>query len=100
MMNSIIFIAQAPAQPHPIVSMLPLILMFAIFYFLLIRPQQKKQKVHRDFVQNLQKNQEVITLGGMHGTIVNLKEKTVILRISENARVEFDKNSISHLKDK
>ena len=93
---SAIFIAQT--QPHPLMSMLPLVLMFVIFYFLLIRPQQKRQSDHKKFIANLQKNQEVITMGGMHGTIVNLKEGSVILRIAENVKVEVEKASVSHPK--
>ena len=90
-----IFIAQAAAEPHPILSFLPLILMFAIFYFLLIRPQQKKKKEHKGFVDGLQKNQEVVTAGGIHGTVVQVKDESVVVRVADNVRIEFDKSSIS-----
>lgn len=88
------------SQPHPIFSVLPIILMFGVFYFLLIRPQQKRQQDHKKFLQTLDKNQEVVTLSGMHGTVVGVKDSTVTLRIAENVKVEMDKSSISHLRNK
>jgi len=86
------------AQPSPIVSMLPIILIFVIFYFLLIKPQQKKQKEHLEMVNKLKKNDEVITNGGIHGTIINVKDNSVILRIDDNCRMEVQKGSIGILK--
>ena len=83
-------------------GLIPIILIFAIFYFLLIRPQQKMQKKkeqeHRDMLENLKKNDEIVTTGGIHGTVVNIKDKTIVLRLDDNCRVEFQKSSISFLK--
>jgi preprotein translocase subunit YajC len=99
-MPSAVFLATQGAQPHPLFSMLPLVFMFVIFYFLLIRPQQKKQEDHKKFLAKLEKNQEVITAGGLHGTVVSVKDDTVTLRIAENVRVEVEKHSISHARAK
>lgn len=93
---SLIFIGAA-GEPSPLISMVPVLLMFVIFYFLLIRPQQKQQKEHRAFLKALDKNQEVVTSAGLHGTVVQVKEDTVTLRIAENVKVEFDKSSIARL---
>lgn len=79
-----------------IVSFLPLILIFVVFYFLLIRPQQKERKRHDEMVKNLAKNDEVVTSGGIHGTIVNIKETSVVLRVDENAKIEVDKYAIAY----
>jgi preprotein translocase subunit YajC len=87
-------------QPNPLISMMPLILIFIIFYFLLIRPQQKKQKEHEQMLKALDKNDEVVTTGGIHGTIVNIKEQTVMLRIDDNVKIELQKNAVSHVKKK
>jgi len=87
----------AQGGPGPLVQMMPLILMFVIFYFLLIRPQQKRQKEHEAMVKNLAKNDEVITSGGLHGTVVGLKEKSVLVRIAENVKVEVERSAISHV---
>ena len=89
---------QAPAQGPPggaLAGMMPILLMFGIFYFLLIRPQQKRQKEHEAMVKNLAKNDEVVTNGGLHGTVVGLKESSVLLRIAENVRVELQRSAVS-----
>jgi preprotein translocase subunit YajC len=92
--------APSPAQPGVMVNLMPIILIFAIFYFLLIRPQKKKQAEHERMISSLKKNDEVITSGGIHGTIVNVKDLTVILRVDDNVRIEVQKNAIIHLKKK
>lgn len=81
-------------QPNPLVSMLPLVFIFIIFYFLLIRPQQKKQKEHEKLVQSVKTGDEVITSSGIHGTITNVKDKTLIIKIADNVKVEFDRSAI------
>ena len=91
-----------PGQPtsSPLAGFLPIVLIFGIFYFLLIRPQQKQQKKHREMLTQLKKNDEVVTNGGMHGTIVNLDDETVTLRVDDNTRIKFQKNTISYVKKK
>ena len=93
---SLIFIGAA-GEPSPIISMVPILLMFVIFYFLLIRPQQKQQKDHKAFLKSLDKNQEVVTTSGIHGTVVQVKDSTVILRVADNVRLEFEKSSVAQL---
>ena len=91
------YFPMAQATPGPLTHLVPIFLMFAIFYFLLIRPQQQKQKEHEQRVKTLAKNDEVITSGGLHGTIVGLKEKSVLLRIAENVKVEVERSAISEV---
>ncbi len=80
-------------------SPLPMLLfMFVIFYFLLIRPQQRKQKEHELMLSKIEKNDDIITTGGLHGTVVNVSDKTVSVRIADNVRVEMDKASIALVK--
>ena len=76
-------------------AFVPLILMFVIFYFLLIRPQQKKQKQHREMIGNLKKGDRVITSGGLHGRITGLSDTVVTLEISEKVRVKVARGNIS-----
>jgi preprotein translocase subunit YajC len=83
---------------NPIVQLLPLALIFAIFYFLIIRPQKQKEKEHQKMLLALNKNDEVVTLAGIHGTIVNLKEKTLTLRVDENVKIEIDRSSVAYVK--
>ena len=87
-----------PQAPNPILNLLPLALIFVIFYFMLIRPQKQKEKDHQKMLSNMAKNDEVVTGSGIHGTIINVKEKTVILRIDENVKIEIEKNSIAFIK--
>jgi len=83
---------------NPIINLLPLLLIFVIFYFLLIRPQKSREKVHQKMLSNLNKNDDIVTTGGIHGTIVGVKEKTLILRVDENVKIEIEKNCVGYLK--
>ena len=93
----LILAAAAPGQPQPnlLVSMMPLVFIFIIFYFLLIRPQQKKQKEHEKLVQAVKTGDQVVTSAGIHGMVSNVKEKTVIIKIADNVKVEFDRAAIT-----
>ncbi|KIQ94931.1 hypothetical protein LH47_01009 [Anoxybacillus thermarum] len=75
-------------------SLLPLILVFAIFYFLLIRPQQKRQKAVQQMQANLQKGDKVITIGGLHGIIDSLDENTVVIRAGDGSRLTYDRAAV------
>ena len=86
------------AQVNPLINLFPLILIFVIFYFLLIRPQKAKEKEHLKTLAKLNKNDEVVTSGGIHGTIVNVKDKTVVLRIDDNVKMEIEKNAVAYVK--
>jgi preprotein translocase subunit YajC len=76
-------------------SFLPLILMFVVFYFLLIWPQQKKAKAHRQVLANLQKGETVVTSAGIYGTITGLTETVVTLEIAEKVRIKVSRSSIA-----
>ena len=79
-------------------NFLPIILIFVIFYFMLIRPQQKKQKEYEKMLSELKKNDEVVTNGGVHGTILNIKDTTLTLKIDDNVKREINKNAIGYIK--
>lgn len=83
---------------NPLINLLPLLSIFIIFYFLLIRPQKTKEKERQKMLTNLSKNDEVVTSSGIHGTIVNVKDKTVILRVDENVKLEIEKSCITYKK--
>jgi len=89
--------APAPAgpAPSPLTSFVPLIFIFVIFYFLLIRPQQKKQKEHQKLISSVQTGDEVVTNAGIHGVITNVKETTVMVRVADNVKLEFDRAAIA-----
>ncbi|MEJ8776363.1 preprotein translocase subunit YajC [Pseudogracilibacillus sp. ICA-222130] len=80
-----------------LISLSPIILMFVIFYFLLIRPQQKRQKQVREMQDNLQKGDSIVTIGGLHGIIDAIDEGKVIIK-SNDARLTFDRAAIREVK--
>ncbi|NGQ94266.1 preprotein translocase subunit YajC [Brevibacillus sp. SYP-B805] len=73
----------------------PIIIMIVIFYFLLIRPQQKRAKQRNAMLSALKKGDKVVTIGGMHGTIQDLTDDTVTLRVAHNVNVTFDRGAIN-----
>ncbi len=84
-------------NPNPILNgpLIPFALMGLVMYFVLIRPQMRQQKELRTMQTSLKKNDEVVTFGGIHGTVVNLKEETIVLRVDDNVRLEVDKTAIA-----
>ena len=76
-------------------NIIPLVFMFAIFYFLLIRPQQKKAKEHRALLESLKKGDKVVTAGGLHGKVTALDDKIVTLEIASGVNVKFNKGCIA-----
>ncbi|MBM3255527.1 MAG: preprotein translocase subunit YajC [Candidatus Omnitrophica bacterium] len=85
-------------QTNSLINLLPLVFIFGVFYFLIIRPQKTKEKEHQKMLLALAKNDEVVTTGGIHGTIVNVKDKTVVVRVDENVKLEIEKNCIIYVK--
>jgi len=78
-----------------LMGLLPILLMFVIFYFLLIRPQQKTARKHQDFIKNLKIGDRVVTTGGLHGEVKGLTETTVTLEIAEKVRVKVTRTAVS-----
>jgi preprotein translocase subunit YajC len=76
---------------------IPLILMFVIFYFLLIRPQQKKTKEHRQMISNLKKGDRIVTSGGIHGRITGMDDATLTVEIADKVRVKVARGNVSAL---
>ncbi len=88
--------AQSPAgQGDPIMSFLPLIILFVIFYFLLIRPQQKKAKDHKQMVEGLKKGDEVVTQGGILGKVTAVSDNILTCKIADNVEVQVQMHAVS-----
>ena len=81
-------------MPELLATLAPLIIMILIFYFLLIRPQQKRQKEVREMQAALQKGDSVVTIGGMHGVVHALDEGTVIIDVGSDTKLTYDRASI------
>lgn len=87
----------AETTVNPIAMLVPYLLIFAIFYFLVIRPQKQKQNEFKKMVDSLKRNDEIVTSGGIHGTIVNIKENTVTVRVDDNVKIEIDRTAVARV---
>lgn len=98
-MSFIPFLQQAGAPSASgtasLLTFLPVIFIFVIFYFFLIRPQNKKQKETEKMINALKKGDKVITIGGIHGVVSSVKEKTIIVKVDDNCKIEFNRTAIS-----
>lgn len=94
-------IAMAPAQNGQggggdfMTTILMFAVIIAIFYFMILRPQQKRQKERQKLLESMKKGDKVVTAGGLHGTIVGIEDKTLLLQIAENVKVKVERSSIS-----
>jgi len=80
---------------NSLMTFLPFIAIIAIFYFLIIRPQNKKQKETQKMLSALKKGDKIVTIGGIHGTIQSVKEQSVIVKVDENTKIEFSRSAVS-----
>ena len=80
-----------------LMSFLPFLLIIAVFYFLIIRPQNKKQKETQKMLAALKKGDRVVTIGGVHGTIQSVREKTVVVKVDDTAKIEFSRSAIASI---
>jgi preprotein translocase subunit YajC len=87
----------AGGAPSALVNLLPLILIFVVFYFLLIRPQQQKAKEHRAMLDNLKRNDNVVTSGGIYGKVIAIAERVITLEIASNVRIRVERGHIASL---
>jgi len=78
-------------------TLLPFVLMLAIFYFLLIRPQQKQQKARQAMLDGLKKGNKIITIGGIYGEIVEVKEDTLIIRVADKVEIKTTRGAVSQV---
>lgn len=105
-MFNFILLMGAPAggqgQANPLALWLPIILIFGIMYFLIFRPQAKKQKQQRMMIEALKKGDKIITAGGIYGTIVGVKEKenSIVVKVDDNTKIELAKGSVAQVIEK
>jgi preprotein translocase subunit YajC len=85
----------AAGGPGAFMNFVPFIAIIAIFYFLIIRPQNKKQKDTQKMLSALKKGDRVVTIGGIHGTIQSVRDSSVILRVDDSTKIEFSRSAIS-----
>ena len=83
-----------------LLSFLPIIIVFVLFYFMLLRPQRKREKERMMMLQSLKRGDKVITIGGLHGTIVDLNEKRVTLKVNDHSRLVFERSAVNQVINK
>jgi len=86
---------QGEGGGNPIMTFLPLIAIVAIFYFLILRPQKKRQQETQKMLSAIRKGDKVVTIGGMHGIVTSVRESTVVIKVDENVKLEFNRSAIS-----
>lgn len=86
-----------PQTPNPLVSMVPIVVIFLIFYWFLIRPQQKQQREHEKMLSGLKKGDRVLTTGGLYGTIVGLKGDDLEVRFADNVKLTLARSAVTKL---
>lgn len=89
---------QAAPEGSLLSALLPLIVMFAVFYFILIRPQQAQQKKRREMLQSLRRGDKIVTVGGIHGEIVAIKDDQLTVRIAENVDIRLNRAGVGSKK--
>lgn len=82
-----------------LIGLSPFILMFVLFYFLLIRPNQKRQKAIQTMQTNLQKGDKIVTIGGLHGTVDSLDEGKIVIKCGDGSRLTFDRSAVRDVVD-
>jgi len=87
------------AAPNPFVQIIPLLLIFIVFYLFMIRPQQKKQKEREKVLDSLKRGDKVVTIGGAHGTVagIDTEKKTVLVQVSDTTKIKFDRTAIANI---
>lgn len=94
-MNLLAIFGQARAQDW-MGTLWFLLAFFAIFYFLIILPRKRQEKKHKDMVQSLRVHDKIVTIGGIHGQVKKIKEKTVIIKVSENSEMEILTSAVAY----
>ncbi|MCL2336571.1 MAG: preprotein translocase subunit YajC [Firmicutes bacterium] len=80
-------------------SIVYIVALFVILWFLMIRPQQQRQKKHQEMIRELGVNDNIITAGGIYGTIVKVKEDSFVIKVADNVRIEVLRNAVSQRRD-
>lgn len=97
---SFILFAQATPAPSPLSGLLPILFLIPIFYVLIIRPQQKRQKEQKKLIESMKTGDKVVTNAGLHGIVANVKEKTFLLKVADNVKLEFDKSAVGFVESR
>ncbi|GAB5519164.1 MAG: preprotein translocase subunit YajC [Rhodothermales bacterium] len=100
-MLALLFFMPPPAEgQNPLISFIPLILIFVVFYFFLIRPQKKKEQTRQSMIDAIKKGDRFITVGGVHGTVTQVDDTSVLAQVDSSTKLRIEKNAISSVNNK
>ena len=88
------------AETNPLTMFIPLVLIFVVFYFFIIRPQKKKEDDRKKMVEAVRKGDKVVTIGGIHGSVTQVDETTVLIQADTNTKLRVEKSALSHVSGK
>ncbi len=95
-MNNLIILMAGGAEGNPIAQIIPLVLIIVVFYFFMIRPQMKKQKETKKYIESLKVNDKILTIGGIYGTVNKINDDgTIIMAVEDGTKMKISKNAIS-----
>ena len=93
--NFLLMGAPPGGDANPLAMFLPLVLIFVVFYFFIIRPQKKKEDVRKKMIEAVQKGNRVISIGGVHGTVTQVDETSVLVQVDSNTKLRIEKSALS-----
>lgn len=88
---------QAVPAASPLLQFLPMVLIFVIFYFMLIRPQQQREKARRALIAEVKKGDKIVTIGGLHATVAQVDDSTVLAQVDPSVKIRLEKNAIAQV---
>jgi preprotein translocase subunit YajC len=94
-MYDFLLMPQAGGEPNFLVTMLPLLLIFVVFYFFIIRPQKKRETERKALIEAVKKGDRIVTLGGIHGTVQQVDDASLLVQVDSNVKLRIDKNAVA-----
>lgn len=99
-MYDYLLMPQTGGEPNFLVTMLPLLLIFVVFYFFIIRPQKKRETERKALIAAVKKGDRIVTLGGIHGTVQQVDEASLLVQVDSNVKLRIDKNAVASVGSK
>ncbi len=99
-MDLFLLMAQPGAEANPIATFLPLVLIFVVFYFFIIRPQRKKEDERKSMIEAVKKGDKVITIGGLYGNVTQVDETSLLVQVDTNTKVRIEKTAVARIEQK
>ena len=99
-MDLYVLMAQPGAEPNPIATFLPLVLIFVVFYFFIIRPQRKKEDERKEMIEAVKKGDKVITIGGLYGNVTQVDDASLLVQVDTNTTLRIEKSAVARIEQK